>query len=217
MNSFQKGLKAALPIAIGYVPVAITFGMTALAIGLDKISILMASVLIFAGSAQFALITIIPHSLVSALIIPILLNLRHIVYGAVVSKEYEIQKPLITAFGLTDEVFAASLHKEENEKFLWGLELGAYSFWVLGTLAGILGGAILLANKHVEPSLTFSITALFFLLMLPNLENYHKIAALTGGILALSFQFIGQTALGILLAGIISPFLVQKIKKVKEK
>jgi len=209
---FKKGLIASFPIVIGYIPVAITFGVTALALGFNEIETILMSALIFAGASQFALISLIPHSFVNAVVIPIILNLRHIVYGCIVSQRFEIRKPFITAFGLTDEVFATSLNAPNNEKFIWGLELGAYLSWVLGTTIGILGGAVLLSNETLTPSLVFALTALFLVLLIPNLKGYHTLSALIGGSIALLLHYFGYTSTGILLAGILSPIVVLKIK-----
>jgi 4-azaleucine resistance transporter AzlC len=209
---FKKGLIASFPIAIGYIPVAITFGVSALALGFNEIEAILASALIFAGASQFALISLINHSFVDAVTIPIILNLRHVVYGCIVSQRFEISKPFVTAFGLTDEVFATSLNAPNNERFVWGLEFGAYVSWILGTAIGILCGAVLLSNKILAPSLVFSLTALFLILLIPNL-NGHKLSALVGGVIALMFHSLGHTSTGILLAGILSPIVVQRVRR----
>ncbi len=208
---FKKGLIASLPIAIGYIPVAITFGVTALALGFNGIEAILASALIFAGASQFALISLISHSFIDAVTIPIILNLRHIVYSCIVSQRFEIRKPFITAFGLTDEVFATSL-KANDEMFILGLEFGAYLSWILGTAIGILGGAVLLSNETLVPSLVFALTALFLVLLIPNLKGYYTLSALIGGTIALIFHYFGYTSTGILLAGVLSPIVILKIK-----
>ncbi len=209
---FKKGLITSFPIVIGYIPIAITFGVTALALGFNEVEAILASALIFAGASQFALISLASNSLIDAVTIPIILNLRHIVYGCVVSQRFEIKKPFITAFGLTDEVFATSLNAPNSERFIWGLELGAYLSWVLGTAIGVLCGAVLLSNETLAPSLVFALTALFLVLLIPNLKGYHTLSALIGGTIALIFHYFGYTSMGILLAGILSPIVVLKIK-----
>jgi len=121
----------------------------------------------------------------------------------------KIKYPFVTAFGLTDEVFAMSLNAND-EKYIWGLEVGAYLSWILGTLLGIVGGAILLSCN--VPSLTFSLTALFLILLIPNLRGYHAFAGVVGGAIALLFHLVGYTSMGILLAGILSPIVVLKVR-----
>ena len=141
------------------------------------------------------------------------MNLRHVVYGCIVSQRFEIRKPFVTAFGLTDEVFATSLNAPNDERYIWGLEFGAYISWILGTAIGIFSGAVLLSNKILAPSLVFSLTALFLILLISNLRGYHTLSALIGGAIALSFHYLGYTSTGILLAGVLSPMVVLKIKR----
>ena len=213
---FRRGLVSSLPITVGYFPVAITFGLSATALGFSRVDTLLASMLIFAGASQFALVSLISYPL-DAVLIPVFLNLRHIVYSCIISQKFEIKRPYITAFGLTDEVFATSLNSPENEKFIWGLETGAYLSWVSGTLVGVLGGTVLLSEKILTPSLVFALTALFLVLLIPNFKGYHALSALTGGAVALVFQCLGHTSTGILLAGILSPIVVLKIKNRDKK
>ncbi|HIQ39155.1 MAG TPA: branched-chain amino acid ABC transporter permease [Methanothermococcus okinawensis] len=209
---FIKGVIASIPIALGYIPVAITFGLTALTLGFNKVEILLASALIFGGASQFALISLMPSSFVDAVIVPLLLNLRYTIYSCIISQKFAIKYPFIVAFGLTDEVFAISLNAPNSEEFILGLELGAYLSWILGTLIGVLGGSILLSNKILMPSLTFSLTALFLVLLIPNLKGYHILSAMIGGSISLLFHYLGYTSVGILLAGILTPIVLLKIK-----
>jgi len=215
-GEFRKGIFASFPIVLGYFPVAVTFGVTALAMGFSKPEVLLASAIIFAGASQFALISLMPHSFIDAIFIPIVLNLRHIIYSCVISRKLKIERPFVTAFGITDEVFATSLNTKSSERFIWGLEIGAYASWVLGTLVGIVCGAVLLSIKILEPSLIFSLTVLFFILLISSLERYQMLSALVGGITALLLHSFGYTSTGILLAGIVSPILVLKVKRWKK-
>jgi len=92
------------------------------------------------------------------------------------------------------------------------LELGAYLSWVFGTAIGVFSGAVLLVNEALAPSLVFSLTALFLILLIPNLGGYNMLSALIGGAIALLFHYFGCSSTGILLAGVLSPIAVLKIK-----
>ncbi len=210
---FKKGLAYSLPIVIGYLPVAVTFGIVATAVGFSKLETLMASALIFAGASQFALVSILPESFLAGIAVPIALNLRHLVYSSIISQQVQMRSPMITAFGLTDEVFATSLNSPKDERFIWGLELGAYSAWVFGTFLGVYAGSLLVSYQDIYSSLVFSLTALFLVLLLPNLKGGHAISALLGGSIALLFHYFGQTSMGILAAGILAPLVVRGIGK----
>jgi len=208
----KKGLISSLPIVIGYFPVAVTFGINTVALGFSPLEAILSSMLIFAGASQFVLISTMGSSFANAVIIPLFLNLRHVVYGCVISQKFRIEKPMVTAFGLTDEVFATSLNLANDERYIWGVQLGAYSSWVVGTAIGAFGGSILLSNKILAPSLVFSLKALFFILLIANFEHTSILPAIIGGGIAIVFHKLGYTSLGIIVAGILSPIIVMRIK-----
>lgn len=212
ISDFRRGLICGIPVVLGYIPVAITFGVSAVAAGLSKIETVLSSLLIFAGASQFAMVSLIGGSPLSAIIVPVLLNLRHLIYGCIISYRYNVRIPFLTAFGLTDEVFALSANMVESEEFIWGLEVGAYLSWLLGTVVGALGGEILLVNRVLADSLLFSITVLFFILVVSAFEGDRRLSILIGGAIALVFHYLGYPFLGIILAGTLTPVLVLKLK-----
>ncbi|AAB99160.1 hypothetical protein MJ_1155.2 [Methanocaldococcus jannaschii DSM 2661] len=73
----------------------------------------------------------------------------------------------------------------------------------------------MILDKTLFSSLTFSLTVLFLLLLIPNLKGFGKLSAIIGGFIALIFQYFGYPSLGILFAGILSPIIILKIKSVK--
>jgi len=209
-SSFRRGFFASFPIVLGYIPAGITFGLVATLSGWSKIETLLASMLVFAGASQFAMVSM-ASPFFSVVAIPLFLNLRHVVYSFFVAKKFRLQKPYVTAFGLTDEVFALS-GKAKDERFLQGLEMGAYLSWVLGTAVGTFGGILLTPYKILISSFLFSLAPLFLVLLLPTLRGYGTLAALLGGTIAFLCHSLGYTSLGILLAGILSPMVVLKVK-----
>ncbi len=209
----KKGITYSLPIVIGYLPVAITFGVVATAMGFSKMETMAASALIFAGASQFALVSILPESFLAGVAVPVALNLRHLVYSSIISQRVQLRLPMLTAFGLTDEVFATSLNSPRDEKFICGLELGAYSAWVAGTALGVYAGSLLLSFQNLYSSLVFSLTALFLVLLLPNLKKGHALSAVLGGVVALIFHYFGQTSMGILAAGVLAPLTTKKVMR----
>jgi len=204
---FRKGLAYSFPIVLAYLPVAFTFAMVAKNLGFSSLETLLASILIFAGASQFALITLSGKSIFTAILVPLLLNLRHIVYSSIISKSYRLRMPYISAFGLTDEVFATSVNLKENERFLIGLEVGAYSAWVGGTAIGVFAGSAFLLDDRISSALVFSLSALFLVLLLPNLKERHLRAAFGGGVVALAFHLVNLSSLGIIVAAIAGPLL----------
>ena len=204
---FRKGLIYSSPIVLAYIPVAFTFGVLARTLGFSDVETLLASMLIFAGASQFALITLYNQSLLSAIFVPIFMNLRHVIYGSIIAQKLKLKFPEISAFGLTDEVFAVSINAAEDERFLLGVELGSYSAWVGGTALGAFVGGTLILDENIYSALVFSISALFLVLLLPNLKGKHVKAALSGGAVAFAFHILNLTAIGIIAAAFIGPLL----------
>lgn len=165
--SWRCGFLASFSVALGYIPAGVTFGMLAQLSGWGRLETILTSGCVFAGASQFAMVSL-GSSLFPGVVIPLFLNLRHVVYSFFVASRFRLQKPHITAFGLTDEVFALA-QKTEDERFLWGLETGAYFFWVLGTTMGVFGGDFLAPYHLFVSSLLFSLTPLFLVLLLPTL------------------------------------------------
>ncbi|AIY89637.1 AzlC family ABC transporter permease [Geoglobus acetivorans] len=207
---FRKGLAFSTPIILGYFPVSVTFGVLARTAGLTELETFLCSLLIFAGASQFALIS--AASFPESVIVPVFLNLRHLVYSTIVHRTVKPEKPYLTAFGLTDEVFATTVSTRATEKFIHGLEIGAYSAWVFGTLAGIYFGNLLISTP-LYPSLVFSITALFFVLLLPSIKRHH-VSAIVGGMIAVIFLLSGLSSLAVIGAGILTPLLTAKAGEV---
>jgi 4-azaleucine resistance transporter AzlC len=176
--SFAAGLVTALPIVMGYFPIAFAFGVAATKAGLTEIEAAALSVIIYAGASQFlalALITSGAPLLVAAFTL-VAMNVRHVLYGPALMKaagaDAATKHAWAWAWGLTDEVFGASLGelargRRFSEGFMFGIGLAAYVSWISGTIVGALaGGGALEGWPVVEAGLGFMLTALFLALLL---------------------------------------------------
>lgn len=176
--SFAAGLVTALPIVMGYFPIAFAFGVAATKAGLTEVEATALSVIIYAGASQFlalALITSGAPLLVAAFTL-VAMNVRHVLYGPALMKAAGVDAATkhawAWAWGLTDEVFGASLGelargRRFSEGFMFGIGLAAYVSWISGTIVGALaGGGALEGWPVVEAGLGFMLTALFLALLL---------------------------------------------------
>lgn len=196
MSDFRRGLFDSSSIMLGYFPAAISFGVAAVGIDVAPWLVVLISVFIYAGASQFILLLLIVEQtpVLSMVFIVIAVNLRHLFYGPALLSELgptTYQRPYkLMAFGLTDEVFATArarigqLTLQKKEQWYLGLQLGAYSSWVLGTVVGAYVASDWLVTQPVlQQSLAFVLPALFFALLL-------DMAALQGhsllGVVALS-------------------------------
>jgi len=178
---FWSGIKAGIPIAIGYIPIAIAFGLLAKSNNIpNHISIAM-SLIVFAGASQFIAVNLLslatgyPEIIMTTFII----NLRHFLMTASLSQRLKegITKKylLLISFGVTDETFAlASLQEKQlSANFVLGLNLIAYFSWVGGTAVGVFLGTGLPAI--LQSSMGIALYVMFIGLLVPNLKKSNSL------------------------------------------
>jgi 4-azaleucine resistance transporter AzlC len=217
------GIRAAIPIMVGYLPVAVAVGVAGVAAGLTPWHIIMMSSLIFAGGSQFILLASMSAgaSWLWVAGICILVNARHLLYGPLLTNwlPSALRSRLIFAFVLTDEVFATSLSSlktmppEKRIGWLRGLGVGAYCSWVLGTTLGALTGEHL---EHTSPLLAqamkFSLPALFVALAWQCVTRKLKWPLTVSALVAAGLALAGHGGLAIVVGGFAGTFCYWRIK-----
>jgi 4-azaleucine resistance transporter AzlC len=151
-----RGLMAALPVMIGFVPLALVFGAQAARKGLSVLEVPLMTGLNFAGGSEFAAIQVWaspPHvGLIGA--IALLVNSRHLLMGAALApfiRHLPLRKALPSLFFMCDESWAMSLADAQrrtavDEKqafslhYYLGVSAGLYLVWVGFTALGALVG-----------------------------------------------------------------------------
>ena len=178
ISEVKCGIKAAIPIAVGYIPIAIAFGLIAKSSGIPNYISLLMSVIVFAGASQFVAVNLLMlgASPVELVMTTFILNLRHFLMSSSVSQRIEpgTSKKMLTllSFGVTDESFAlASTRKEQYLKrhFMLGLHFTAYFAWVLGTYIGLFLAAGL--PEIIENSMGIALYAMFIGLLVPAVKD----------------------------------------------
>ena len=120
---------ATLPVMAGYLVLGIAFGILLESRGYHWVWALCMSVFIYAGSMQFAAINLLTGgaSLVSAALMTLMVNARHLFYGISMLEKYRdtgAAKPYLV-LSLTDETYALVCGKVPE-----GAEPKAYYFYV---------------------------------------------------------------------------------------
>ena len=192
VRGYICGLRDSLVIVIGYVPVAVVFGASARAFGFTPLEAVLASALIFAGMSQFILISLINSSLVYAIFLASFVNLRHVVYGCALAGRRNLTKKSLIAFGLTDEIFALSISKQDlTDRYVLGLVTGAYLAWVLGTLVGSLFTEVVHSLGIVQ-DLEFALVALFIAILVSYVNSLSDLlTALCSAIITVMLYILG--------------------------
>jgi 4-azaleucine resistance transporter AzlC len=227
-STFTAGLVTALPIALGYLPIAFSFGVAATRAGLSGVEAFGLSLIIYAGAAQFlalALITGGAPVLVAAFTL-VAMNVRHVLYGPALIKRAgpgaRTRYAWAWAYGLTDEVFGAALGAlargkvRFSEPFMFGLGIGAYGSWLMGTALGAFaGGAALRDWPVLDAALGFMLPALFLALLLSILSRAQLpvIAVAAAATVAVTLLWSGTAGI---LAGMVAGAVAGLLRKVHD-
>lgn len=169
----KKGLKAGVPIALGYIPVSFTFGMIAVNGGLPIWMAVFISMTNLTSAGQFAGTNLMLNNapLIEIIVTTFVINIRYMLMSLSLTQKTsslvnKFQRGIM-AFGITDETFAvASLEKEEiTYNYMLGLITGPYFGWALGTFLGASINTIL--PDTLQQSMGIALYAMFIALIIP--------------------------------------------------
>ena len=156
-----------IPVMGGYLILGAGFGILLRSSGYGVLWAAAMSVLIYAGSMQFVGVSLLTGgaSVLSALIMTIIVNARHLFYGISMIDRYKKSgryKPYLI-FALTDETYSLLSDGEvpdENsaDQYRFLVSLFNQCYWVTGSIIGnLIGNALPFSTRGIE----FSMTALF--------------------------------------------------------
>ena len=176
MNNFTSGVKAGIPIGLGYLSVSVGFGIFAVAGGLYWWQAVVISMLCVTSAGQLAGVRIMSAggSYISTLISQLTINIRYsfmsISLSQKLDKRFTVPRKAVLGFFMTDEIFAvASTRDNVTTAFFAGLSVMPYIGWTLGTLAGALLGNIL--NAAVMSAMGLAIYGMFVAIVVPEMKN----------------------------------------------
>ncbi len=174
-------LSLSVPVAMGYVPLGMVFGFLFVQAGAVWWLALLASVLVFAGAAQFMMVPMLAAGLPLAAIAlaTLVVNLRHIFYGLSLLDKLPHQPwaRWYLVFALTDETYSVltTLPADTSTRQMVLLALLNQGWWVLGTLLGALIGS---QAQVPLVGLDFALAALFAVLAVEQWRSAHSAAPL---------------------------------------
>ncbi|WP_286925736.1 MULTISPECIES: AzlC family ABC transporter permease [Lysinibacillus] len=181
-DSFIQGIKDCIPTLLGYISIGLAFGVVGSASGLSVLEIALLTILIYAGSAQFIFCALLlTNSPASAIIVTIfVVNLRHLLMSLTIAPHFTRYSMLRNVgFGtlLTDETFGVAVTKQMQTgklygKWMDGLNVTAYLFWILSCVAGAFLGQWV-ANPE-KWGLDFALIAMFVALLVLQLSSIGK-------------------------------------------
>nr|WP_321160307.1 AzlC family ABC transporter permease [Marinomonas sp. KJ51-3] len=146
---WKQGVKDAIPLLGGYIPVAISFGLISIQSGFSVLETILISAFIYAGASQFLFVAMAASGapLWLVVIMTLLINARHVVYGPNLSPFLNQDKKWLPLMhGLTDQIFALAHARlpqlPDQARIGWyaGAAVLAWLSWVLGTALGAIAG-----------------------------------------------------------------------------
>lgn len=163
--------RQSIPVMLGYIFLGMAFGLLLQDAGYSFVWALLSSVVIYAGSMQFVLVSLLTGGagLLHTAMMTLFINGRHIFYGLSFVEKYKKMGKAYPymVFSLTDETYSVLCGTkvpdgmEENKVFFW-ISLFDQSYWVLGSVMGALAGRFITFDTT---GIDFSMTALFIVIV----------------------------------------------------
>jgi predicted branched-subunit amino acid permease len=148
-GSFGAGARASLPVVLGYLGIGLAAGVVERAAGMSYAEVLLISTVLYAGSAQFVVTSMLTLASPAAAIVltVFFLNLRHLLLSAALApalRQVPAWKNALIGLQLTDETFVVAAGRATlAPAWMAGLNLAAWTTWACANLAGAaLSGSI---------------------------------------------------------------------------
>ena len=174
-STVKKALIDTIPVLTGYLVLGFGFGIIMKSAGYGILLSLAMSLLIYAGSMQYATIGLFgaEASLITIAVTTLMVNARHIFYGISMLDKYKGMgwKKIYLVFGLCDESFSINFTADipddvDRGYFMFWVTALNQSYWVCAaTIGGLLGELIRFDTFGIE----FVMTAMFVVIFLEHL------------------------------------------------
>ena len=191
-KEFLSGMRAGVPVCIGYFSVAFGFGAMAIAQGLGAFQAVLISASNLTSAGQFAGLTVIASdaAILEMILTQLVINSRYflmsLALGQRLGQSTGIGPRLMAAFFNTDEVFALGMDRGASltVSFFTGAGVIAAVGWTSGTLAGAIAGSILPSTAGA--ALGVMLYGMFIAIVIPRAKDERPMLVCT--LIALVFS-----------------------------
>ena len=190
-NGIVAGMRAVVPIAVAVLAFGASYGILARDAGMGVVAPIVMSLTTFAGSAQFAVASVLESggAVAAAITAAVLLNLRYLAIGTSVAPALRggPVRRLVEGQFVIDESWAVAQRDggRVDRDLMIGAGLMLFLAWNAGTVAGVIGGSAL--GDPSDYGLDAMFPALFLALLVGQLDGPRsRAAALAGGVIALA-------------------------------
>ena len=173
LKDYTAGMKAGMPVCIGYFSVSFGFGAMAVAQGLSIWHAILISATNLTSAGQFAGLTVIAAgaALIEMILTQLVINSRYALMSLALGPRFGPNvgtgKRLVAAFFSTDEIFALGMAREGKltASYFVGAGTVAAIGWVGGTALGAFAGSVL--PLAVRAALGVMLYGMFIAIVVP--------------------------------------------------
>ena len=173
LKDYTAGMKAGMPVCIGYFSVSFGFGAMAVAQGLSIWHAILISATNLTSAGQFAGLTVIAAgaALIEMILTQLVINSRYALMSLALGPRFGPNvgtgKRLVAAFFNTDEIFALGMAREGKltASYFVGAGTVAAIGWVGGTALGAFAGSVL--PLAVRAALGVMLYGMFIAIVVP--------------------------------------------------
>ncbi len=189
---FVRGMRAGIPISLGYFAVSIALGIAARNAGITSWQAALTSLLINASAGEYAGFTLIAAgaTYLEVTLMEAVANARYLLMSAALSQKLKsgvgTVRRLLLGFTVTDEIFGVSIAQPEplDPVFTYGCFLVSTAGWTSGTFVGAILGDVLPVS--VLSALSVALYGMFVSVFVPEAKKNHVVLCLIAISFALS-------------------------------
>ena len=206
----RAAFKDMVPLFLPALPFALLFGVMVVESGVPYLLGWSSSIIMFGGSAQMTLITLVGEgaAVSAAVTTTLIVTARHILYSVTLAPRFQVQPRWFRWVGpyvLIDQVFALTQVRDlsDDRDFRHYYLAAGFTFWLMWAVftgLGIILAPIVPASIGIE----IAITLMFLGLLLMSIKRKSQVvtAAISGGI-ALWFAHL-DNQVGLIIAVLVS-------------
>ena len=176
-NEFLAGIKAGIPVCVGYFSVSFGFGAMAVAQGLTIWQAVLISASNLTSAGQFAGLTVIAAgaTILEMILTQLVINSRYalmsLALGQRLGPRVGTGGRLLTAFFNTDEIFALGMSRgaDLTTAFFVGSGIIAAAGWISGTALGAIAGSLL--PESLRMALGVMLYGMFIAIVVPQAKS----------------------------------------------
>lgn len=205
--SFREGLRVGVPFSVAGGLLSLSFGVVARDTGFSAMAAIVMSLIVFAGSAQFASVAILAGggSPVTAVAAASLMNSRFLPMGAALAPSLPGNRWKRAAQGqaVVDSSWAVAVRPDGSfDRWkLFGTTAPQFVMWQLGTMAGAFGGDLI--GDLDRFGLDAIYPAFFVAILIPELRDRDRVGvALAGAAIALALVSFTPAGVPVLAASL---------------